>query len=171
MKYRKKECQIKIQQKVNIFQFTPSSTTDLTMQQTQRKPQTNFLPRTPKPLLSPAAPLENPQSYTHEVKDRSHTLQSPATNSSHPLPKNVAHSKNGLSSSSHLRAIVVLKATELPREVAILPGYSSYSRRLENGCRSPQSWGDCDAGGIGRRAKSEEELNQKKSKTVLQKTV
>jgi hypothetical protein len=109
--------------------------------------------------------------HSRSQRSQPHTQQSPAIKSSHPLPKNVAHSKNGLSSSSHLRAIVVLKATELPREVAILPGYSSYSRRLENGCRSPQSWGDCDAGGIGRRAKSEEELNQKKSKTVLQKTV
>jgi hypothetical protein len=45
------------------------------------------------PILSlsfVASPLENPQSYTHEVKDRSHTQQSPATNSSHPLPKNAA---------------------------------------------------------------------------------
>jgi hypothetical protein len=54
--------------KINIFQFTLSSMPDVMMHHTLRKPQENFLPRTPNPFLSPAVPLENPQSDTHRSK-------------------------------------------------------------------------------------------------------
>jgi hypothetical protein len=73
--------------KVNIFQFTPSSTTDLTMQHTHTGA-THALQTTNKLSTSvrrfpplPDSPLENPQSDTHRNKDPNPKQQIPATNS------------------------------------------------------------------------------------------